>query len=157
MVEGKLSFTEEEWDGMTIFFDASEALPFSECGHCHTDPLFTHLGLENNGIDSDGDPNRDKGKGALSGHSFEDGQFKVPTLRNIALTAPYMHDGRFQTLGQVLDHYAAGGHSGPNVSPNVRPLQLSASDKKALIAFLNTLTDSTLLYREDLSNPFYGY
>ncbi len=154
VIEGTASFTAEEHRGMTIFFDASEELPFSECGHCHTDPLFTHLKLENNGIDKEGDPNRDKGKGALTGHSFDNGQFKVPTLRNIALTAPYMHDGRFKTLNEVVDHYASGGHPGPNVSPNVRPLTLSQKDKQALIAFLNTLTDSTLLYNETLSNPF---
>lgn len=154
MIAGKAEFSDDEWRGMTIFFDASEELPFSECGHCHTDPLFTHMDLENNGIDSDDDPERDKGKGALSGNSFENGQFKVPTLRNIALTAPYMHDGRFESLEEVIDHYASGGHPGPNVSPNVRPLTLSQKDKKALIAFLNTLTDSTLIYKEELSSPF---
>jgi cytochrome c peroxidase len=154
VLDGTARFTEEEQRGMTIFFDASEELPFSECGHCHTDPLFTDLSFENNGIDSDDDPERDKGKGALSGQAFDDGQFKVPTLRNIALTAPYMHDGRFQSLEEVVDHYTSGGHPGPNVSPNVRPLTLSEKDKQALIAFLNTLTDSTLLNREDLSNPF---
>lgn len=153
VIGGTDHFTEEEQRGMTIFFDASEELPFSECGHCHTDPLFTHLGLENNGVDFDEDITRDKGKGALSGHSFDDGQFKVPTLRNIALTAPYMHDGRFGTLEEVIDHYASGGHPGPNVSPNVRPLTLTEKDKQALIAFLNTLTDSTLLYNEALSDP----
>lgn len=156
VIAGKAGFSEEEQRGMTIFFDASEELPFSECGHCHTDPLFTDLSLENNGIDSDDAPHRDKGKGALSGRAFDDGQFKVPTLRNIALTAPYMHDGRFESLEEVIDHYASGGHPGPNVSPNVRPLTFSDKDKQALIAFLNTLTDSTLIYREALSDPFRG-
>lgn len=153
VLAGTDHFTEEEQRGMTIFFDASEELPFSECGHCHTDPLFTHLGFENNGIDSDNDPKRDKGKGSVSGYAFDNGQFKVPTLRNIALTAPYMHDGRFETLEEVIDHYAAGGQAGPNVSPNVRPLTLTEKDKKALVAFLNTLTDSTLIYKEALSDP----
>ncbi len=153
MVAGKRKFTEQEWRGMTIFFDASEELSFSECGHCHTDPLFTHIGFENNGIDPDL-INRDKGKGAISGKIFEEGQFKVPTLRNIAVTAPYMHDGRFKTLEEVLEHYNSGGHPSPNVSPNVRPLNLSEQDKKDLIAFLNTLTDSTFISNEAYSSPF---
>jgi len=153
-IRGEAAFTLAEQRGMSIFFDSSDTLPFSECGHCHTDPLFTHLGLENNGIDPQNTEGIDKGKGALSGKAFENGQFKVPTLRNIALTAPYMHDGRFETLEQVIDHYAGGGHPGPNVSPNVRPLTLSEQDKKDLIAFLNTLTDSTLIIKKEYGSPF---
>ncbi len=154
MLKGEATFTLEEQRGMSIFFDSSDTLPFSECGHCHTDPLFTHLKLENNGIDPQNGAVFDKGKGELSGQSFDNGQFKVPTLRNIALTAPYMHDGRFQTLDEVVDHYAGGGHPGPNVSPNVRPLKLSDQDKQDLIAFLHTLTDSTVLQRKEWGSPF---
>ena len=93
----------------------------------------------------------------ISGKSFEQGRehvsnnpndrfkFKVPTLRNIALTAPYMHDGRLKTLEDVINHYNKGGNDGFNVNPNVRKLNLSERDKMDLIAFLNTLTDFELI------------
>jgi cytochrome c peroxidase len=94
------------------------------------------------------------------------GKFRVPTLRNVAVTAPYMHDGSIKTLGDVLDHYAAGGRtiaSGPfagvghdnrNKAPNVHGFPLSAADKSDLIAFLESLTDSTFLRDTTLSNPW---
>lgn len=94
------------------------------------------------------------------------GKFKVPTLRNIAITAPYMHDGSIATLGEVLDHYAAGGrtiHSGPDAgvghdNPNKDPLiegfKLSAQDRADLIAYLNSLTDEAVLHDPRFSNPW---
>jgi cytochrome c peroxidase len=156
VVRGEMEFTAAEKRGWTIFFDASDELPKAECGHCHIDPLFTNLQFENNGIESvkDLDDFEDKGRGAISGNYYDNGKFKTPTLRNIALTAPYMHDGRFATLDDVLDHYISGGHPAVNASPNVRKLDLDESHKKDLIAFLHTLTDSTLLNDTAFSNPF---
>ena len=69
------------------------------------------------------------------------GRFRTPSLRNIALTAPYMHDGRFKTLSEVLDHYISGGQHGDNVHPNIRKLDFTEQDKSDLIAFLQALTE----------------
>ncbi|MBX2926634.1 MAG: hypothetical protein KF852_02260 [Saprospiraceae bacterium] len=146
-MRGEAAFTAQEQRGWTIFFDASMEVPHSECSHCHADPLFTNLDFANNGIDSvvrlEDFP--DRGRGEVSGNRYELGAFRVSTLRNIALTAPYMHDGRFDTLEDVIEHYAGGGHAAENLNPNVMPLRLSAQDKADLIAFLHTLTDSTFV------------
>jgi cytochrome c peroxidase len=144
---GETTFTEMEQRGWTIFFDASPSVPNSECGHCHIDPLFTTLEFHNNGLDAPRDPFifPDPGRGGVTGNRFDNGTFRVPTLRNIALTAPYMHDGRFATLEEVIDHYASGGHYADNLNPNIMELNLDARDKAALIAFLHTLTDDTFL------------
>lgn len=152
---GEARFTEAEDRGRIIFFDiGAYGLPFSECNHCHIDPLFTTQEYENNGLVEAPDLNDfpDKGRGAISGNKWDNGKFRTPTLRNIALTAPYMHDGRFKTLDQVLDHYASGGHYAENVSPNVRKLYLSPQNKKDLIAFLQTLTDSSFVFNNKKVN-----
>ena len=94
------------------------------------------------------------------------GKFKTPTLRNIALTAPYMHDGSIATLEGVLDHYAAGGrtiasgshagvgHDNPNKDERVRGFTMSPQEREDLIAFLRTLTDDALLHDPRFANPF---
>ena len=82
-----------------------------------------------------------------SGRASDIGKFKTPSLRNVARTAPYMHDGRFATLEAVIDHYDSGGHYAENVNPNVRPLHLTERDKADLIAFLHTLTDTAFVHR----------
>ncbi len=148
VMRGEATFTESEQRGFTIFFDADpEHLPVSECGHCHLDPLFTNLDFLNNGIQkvSQLDDFPDQGRGAVTGIRYDIGRFRVPSLRNVELTAPYMHDGRFETLDEVVDHYAAGGHFAENLNPNVRKLHLSPQDKADLIAFLRTLTDTTTI------------
>jgi len=146
-------YTAAEQRGYEIFFDTSEKLPHSECGHCHVDPLFTTLEFQNNGIQKgDNLIFLDNGKGDITGNRFDNGKFKVPTLRNIALTAPYMHDGRFRTLEEVLKHYESGGHPAENASPNVRKLNFIKQDRADLIAFLNTLTDTTAIATKE-RNP----
>ncbi len=153
---GEDTFTESEARGWAIFFDADPLLSDAECNHCHNEPLFTDQTFSNNGLDHA--PNltefNDPGRAAISGKPTDAGRFRVPTLRNIALTAPYMHDGRFETLEQVLQHYNQGGHYAVNVSPNVRPLHLSNQDQADLLAFLYTLTDTTSLRQEAWQNPF---
>ena len=141
------AFTAAEQRGWAIFFDASEDLPDAECAHCHIDPLFTTLEYLNNGLDrvETLEEFEDLGRGAVLKNKYYNGTFKVPSLRNIALTAPYMHDGRFETLEEVIEHYNSGGHYAVNVSPNVRKLNLNEQNKKDLIAFLYTLTDYSLL------------
>lgn len=150
VMRGEQQFTPSEQRGFEMFFDASEKLPFTECGHCHLDPLFTNLDFFNNGLEESYDLQnvKDKGRGAITKRIYDNGKFKTPSLRNIELTAPYMHDGRFETLEEVIDHYSAGGKYGENVNPNVRKLQLSAADKRDLIAFLRTLTDTTYLIQK---------
>lgn len=148
--EGKASYTSDELAGYNLFFDASSELPDAECGHCHNAPLMTTNEYLNNGISlaettADFD---DPGRGAISGDSFDNGKFRVPSLRNVELTAPYMHDGRFKTLEEVIDHYNSGGHYGPNVSPLIRPLNLNETHKRQLIAFLKTLTDTNFVNRD---------
>lgn len=153
---GETEFTVSEKRGWTIFFDGSDELPKSECGHCHVDPLFTNLEFFNNGIDSVGglEDFVDKGRGEVTHRKYDNGQFRTPTLRNIALTAPYMHDGRMETLEEVLEHYISGGHFAENVNPNVRQLHFSERDKKDLVAFLNTLTDSVFINNPAFASPF---
>ena len=114
----------------------------------------------NNGLDAMTSPN-DAGVGATTGFSDDDGTFKVPTLRNIALTAPYMHDGRFQTLEQVVEHYNTGVQNHPNLNYNLKAangnpkrLNLDNEDKQDLIAFLHTLTDEQVRVDSRFSNPF---
>lgn len=145
---GAAAFTAQEKRGWTIFFDAGYPdVPMAECNHCHIDPLFTNLGFANNGLDASAtlEDFPDAGLGRVTGVKYDNGKFRVPTLRNIAVTAPYMHDGRFATLAEVIDHYDSGGHPAENADANVRPLHLSAQDKADLLAFLATLTDSTAL------------
>ena len=150
------TFTKNEKRGWTIFFDAGYPnTPMAECSHCHSDPLFTNLEFTNNGIDSSYNllTFPDAGLGEITGNKYDNGKFRTPTLRNIAVTAPYMHDGRFKTLEEVIDHYNTGGHYSPNKNPNVKPLDLTAKDKADLILFLNTLTDSVALQQETYFAP----
>jgi cytochrome c peroxidase len=102
----------------------------------------------------------DQGRGAFTGNSFEDGMFKAPTLRNIAVTAPYMHDGRFTTLEEVLEHYSKNIKPHRNLSEKLKDgeqakkMNLSAHEKTAIIAFLKSLKDETFLTSPMYSDPF---
>lgn len=152
-----VAFTELEQHGFDLFIDAGDGDTVdAECSHCHHGGLFMGDLFFNNGIDETSDPESllDLGRGAITGFDIDMGKFKAPTLRNIVLTAPYMHDGRFTTLEEVIDHYDSGGHPSPNLDQNIRPLSLSDYDKKALVAFLNTLTDTTYLFPNLIPNPY---
>lgn len=109
-----------------------------ECFHCHVGFNFTSNAFKNNGTHPD-DP--DPGRMLLTQRTIDGGKFKIPTLRNIALTAPYMHNGSLATLDDVIEHYDRGGEGSPNTDVNIRPLKLSAEDKADLRAFLESLTD----------------
>ena len=108
------------------------------CNGCHSGELFTDFGIYNIGLDEySADPGLER-----KTHNPEDnGKFKTPTLRNIELTAPYMHDGRFQSLEEVVDFLNDGGKSHASKDARIHPLQLSAEEKAYLVAFLRTLTD----------------
>lgn len=110
----------------------------TSCSQCHTPPLFTNGGFHNNGIDSGGG---DPGRALVTGLSGGEGKFKVPTLRNVAITYPYMHDGSFETLQEIVEHYNSGGKPHPNADTLIRPLGLTPYELHDLVIFLEALTD----------------
>ena len=133
---GTADFTPEEERGFLLFHTEQ-----GDCFHCHGAPLFTDNQFHNNGLDLDP---QDPGLAALTQGRLDRGKFITPTLRNIEYTAPYMHDGRFPTLEEVIDHYDSGFHRTRLTDPIllIRPnLDLSREEKRALIAFLKTLSD----------------
>ena len=154
--KGLATFTPDEAMGEDLFFDISMEVKDAECGNCHNDPLFTTHEFANNGLDEVNDLNdfKDLGYGAITKDKYDNGKFRIPSLRNIAHTAPYMHDGRFATLEEVLDHYDKGGHPSPTVHPIIRPLGLTDLEKKQIIQFLHTLTDTTFFKQAAYDNPF---
>jgi cytochrome c peroxidase len=114
--------------------------------------------VENNGLEN---PIIDEGVGGVTGNARNDGKFKMSSLRNIEMTAPYMHDGRFETLMEVVEHYDSGVVDNANLGPplrnqdgSVRRLNLTAAEKDALVAFLLTLTDQNVLTDSKWSDPF---
>jgi len=150
------AFTEQESHGFDLFIDAGDGDAVdAECSHCHHGGLFMGDDFANNGLDSTADYTNllDQGRGGVTGFVVDMGKFKAPTLRNIAMTGPYMHDGRFATLDEVIDHYNSGGTPSPNKDQNIRPLGLSEYDKESLRVFLETLTDTTYKYPNLVSNP----
>lgn len=148
---------DDELRGYLMFFDASNGdLPDAQCFHCHNRPFFTNNEYLNNGLDEAQNQSdfEDKGRGEVTGNSFDNGRFRTPTLWNVALTAPYMHDGRFETLEEVLDHYASGGHYALNLDPLITDIHLNEEQKQDLLAFLHTLTDTTFTNNPAFQNPF---
>lgn len=131
--------------GDSSAFDSLElrgrALFYSDrfgCDNCHSGILFTNHAIENNGLY---EQYADNGLFRLSLRSEDKGKFKVPSLRNIALTGPYMHDGSLKSLDDVLNHYSTGGELHPNKSPFIRAIDMTEAEKRSVIAFLLTLTE----------------
>jgi cytochrome c peroxidase len=155
-VRGEIFLDENEYNGYLMFFNIDPGLPDAQCGHCHNAPVMATNDFFNNGLQEAPDLESipDKGRGLITGDPADNGKFKPPTLRNIALTAPYMHDGRFKTLEEVLDHYASGGKDSPNKSSFMYNLHLNESQKADIIAFLKTLTDSSVVTNPAYSSPF---
>ena len=153
---GEAFFTDEELSGFEMFFDSAADQPDAECGHCHNVPFFFTNEYFNNGIDSAAtlDDFEDKGRGEITGNAIDNGKFRAPGLRNIEFSAPYMHDGRFETLEEVLAHYNSGGHPSPNKDILIRDLNLKNNQVQDIIAFLKTLSDTTLLNDPKFSSPF---
>lgn len=135
-----LALTESERRGRVLFFGET-----AECFHCHAGNLLSDFTFQNNGLYRD---YPDGGRFRITGNERDHGKFKVPSLRNVALTAPYMHDGSIATLEAVLQHYESGGQRNPNKSILVRPFQLTPQERQDLIAFLHALTDI-----EFINNP----
>ena len=115
----------------------------ADCFHCHGGPLFQSQSFANNGLDT---KFTDLGRYLVTGRKGDEGKFAVPSLRNVELTAPYMHDGRFKTLEAAVAHYCTGMKRSTTLDPNLAKhpdggVPLSEADQKALVAFLKTLTD----------------
>lgn len=146
---GEATLTPEEQNGFNVFMDEAKG----DCFHCHgsnNNPLWTDNQFHNNGLDSNFS---DLGLGAVTGDPKDNGKFKTPSLRNLTFTAPYMHDGRFNTLEEVIDFYSEGLKNSATIDPLMKKVNeggvgLSVQDKADLKAFLLTLTDE-----EFIKNP----
>ncbi|MBR9919991.1 MAG: cytochrome-c peroxidase [Bacteroidetes bacterium] len=132
--------------GRELFFS-----PRTSCSNCHNGFNFTNYAFENNGLY---EKYEDVGRFRLTGDSWDLARFKVPSLRNVSVTGPYMHDGSLETLEEVVEHYNRGGQPHPNKNPLIRELGLTESEKSDLVAFLNTLTDQSFLENESFTDPF---
>jgi cytochrome c peroxidase len=137
------TLTPEEQNGFDVFMDEAKG----DCFHCHgsdNNPLWTDNKFHNNGLDA---TFQDIGLAEVTGNPNDNGKFKSPSIRNLAFTAPYMHDGRFTTLEEVIDHYSEGLKKSATIDPlmknvNKGGVQLSTRDKTDLKAFLITLSDN---------------
>lgn len=146
-LQGKATLTDPERRGLELFMTENEprmGQRGADCFHCHGGPLFTDHQFHDNGLDR---APSDPGRARVTGRDSDRGKFVTPTLRDIARTAPYMHDGRFRTLEEVVRHYSEGVQASPNLDPNLAKhppggLHLSSGDQAALVAFLKTLSES---------------
>lgn len=129
----KKALTPEQVRGMSVFFDKAK------CDRCHENTNFTLNAYNNIGIGMD-KPNPDLGRYVITKDPRDWGVFKVPTLRDIEHTAPYMHDGRLKTLEEVVDYYDKGGIPNQNLDANIKKLNLTEQEKKDLVAFLKALS-----------------
>jgi cytochrome c peroxidase len=144
----EIELTQEEKDGFLIFFSEQ-----GDCFHCHDYPLMTDNRFHNTGLDS---TFTDLGLEEFTGRPQDRGKFKTPTLRNVEHTAPYMHDGRFQTLEEVVRHYNRGGTFSPTVDPLMRTgsgLRLTDEQVAHVVAFLRTLSDPDFINNPDFAPP----
>ena len=147
VLRGEEKFTAEEQRGFELFsteYDPRRGQFGADCFHCHGGPLFQSQAFANNGSDG---AFTDIGREKVTGKASDRGKFSVPSLRNVELTAPYMHDGRFRTLEDVVRHYSTGIQRSATLDPNLAKhpdggVPLSEPDQHALVAFLKTLTDA---------------
>jgi len=150
------NFSALENRGKDLFFSGR-----TQCSNCHETNTFSGDQARNNGLDAN---LTDLGVGGVTGRNQDNGEFKTGSLRNIALTAPYMHDGRFQTLREVVEFYNTGIQASPELDNRlrgpggngVRRMNLSPQEVDALVAFMETLTDPSFIQDEKFSNPFRG-
>ena len=150
---GQETLTSQELNGLDVFMREDKG----DCFHCHgspNNPLWTDNDFHNNGLDA---TFTDLGLGAITGDPNDNAKFRTPSLRNLAFTAPYMHDGRFQTLDEVINFYSEGLQNSPTVDPlmknvNQGGVQLSETDKADLKAFLLTLSDPSFINNPAFQN-----
>ncbi|NVK64964.1 MAG: cytochrome-c peroxidase [Flavobacteriales bacterium] len=140
---GKAVFDADQQAGYDVFL--------AKCASCHTEPLFTNYAFINNGLDQ---APADSGRFRITQNPVDFGKFKVPTLRNVLFTYPYMHDGRFFTIDQVLDHYDHGIVASPTLAPELsNGIPISDTERFQLKKFLETLNDYELLSSELIAEP----
>lgn len=138
-------FTEQELSGYALFQ--------KNCSSCHAEPLFTTNGFANNGLGIDTILN-DYGRMRITKQPNDSLKFKIPTLRNIEFSYPYMHDGRFKRLSEVLNHYTNGIHKSSTLAPELKqPILLSSNEKVDLTAFLLTLSDKEFIFNKKFAYP----
>lgn len=150
---GQAQLTPQELNGLNVFMDETKG----DCFHCHgnpNNPLWTDNIFHNNGLDA---TFNDLGLGQVTGDPADNGKFKSPSLRNLAYSAPYMHDGRFFTLDEVINNYSEGLQNSPTIDPLMKKVdqggvQLSDEDKADLKAFLLTLSDPSFINNPDFQN-----
>jgi cytochrome c peroxidase len=160
-IRGEYQPTAAERRGLILFYGSPTAamgVRSAGCGNCHGGPKTFNETYHNNGLDS---IPSDPGRSDVTGMDYDKGRFRVVTLRNISLTGPYMHDGRFKTLTEVIDHYNEHVRRSPTLSPSLKDssnipfrLRLSQQEKSDLLAFLNMLTDSAFIADPRFSDPF---
>jgi cytochrome c peroxidase len=142
---GKESFTAAEQRGYQLFQQ--------KCGTCHKEPLFTDQSYRNTGLSMD-NVLKDVGRMRITKKQEDSLKFKVPSLRNVFLTAPYGHDGRFFSVGAVIDHYRSGVISGPTTDPFVKnKIAIDDYEKNDLIIFLRTLSDNDFTTDKRFAQP----
>ncbi|MFT5778652.1 MAG: cytochrome c peroxidase [Crocinitomicaceae bacterium] len=145
------SVTPSEWAGYDLF----KSINGADCFHCHNGPLVQVHKFSNNGLDA---TFTDLGRGAITGNYEDEGKFKIPSLRNIAYSAPYMHDGRFATLDDVIDHYSHGIQESHSIDLLIEfadqgGVQLDAFEKDLVKQFLMTLSDESFINNPDFQEP----
>ena len=142
---GKIKFNHQEKNGYLLFK--------KHCANCHTEPFFTNFSFENNGLKQDSSIN-DIGRMQITKNIQDSLKFKVPTLRNIEFTYPYMHDGRFKQLSEVMNHYTNGIIKSTTLSSHLqKPILLNSNEKVDLIAFLLTLSDKKFIFNPKHAFP----
>ena len=152
-LSGTAILTPQELNGFNVFMDETKG----DCFHCHgsdNNPLWTDNIFHNNGLDA---VFSDLGLGEVTGDPNDNGKFKSPSLRNLAFTAPYMHDGRFNTLEEVINHYSEGLQNSPTIDPLMKKVaeggvQITAQEKADLKAFLLSLSDYEFINNPDFQN-----
>lgn len=150
---GQASLTPQELNGLDVFLREDKG----DCFHCHgnpNNPLWTDNNFHNNGLDT---TFSDLGLGGVTGDPNDHGKFKSPSIRNLAFTAPYMHDGRFSTLDEVINHYSEGLQNSPTIDPLMKKIalggvQLSDQDKADLKVFLLALSDPSFINNSEFQN-----
>jgi cytochrome c peroxidase len=162
-IRGEYQATAAEKRGIDLFFSNTRPASGARsagCGNCHGGSKTFNEMYHNNGLDR---IPADSGRADVTGMAYDLGRFRVVTLRNIALTAPYMHDGRFKTLQEVIDHYSDHIEPSATLSPSLRDttnrsenFHLTPQEKSDLLAFLKMLTDSTFITDPRYSDPFAG-
>lgn len=138
-------FTGQEQRGYQLFQ--------KNCSFCHSEPLFTNQHFENNGLAVDTSLN-DAGRMKVTGNPADSLKFKVPTLRNVEFSYPYMHDGRFKKLSEVINHYTSGVKTSSTLAVQLKnPIALTPDERVDLVAFLLTLTDRSFLFNSNYAYP----